>query len=546
MEEKLRKRGLVADEETIARLYEQRLPVISDIRSLLNLIKEKGSDEFLRFREDDLIAIEPDPEEISQYPDQIKIGDAAFACHYSFEPGKTDDGVTVNVPLGFVSTAAAENIDRYLPSLLQEKAVCLLKSLPKSLRQRLPSPVHIAQSLLEEKSYLNKSLPQALSQLLQDKYKVTVARDAWALEKLPAHLNIRYSVIDEKGQEIKNSRDINLLQKELADTINTSALDKIRSDWEKEGITRWDFGELPRQIPLTGIQGLIGYAYPALHVIDGSVNLLLFSDQKESAANHLRGVAILYEIHFADVLKQLKKNVTLNAGMKAIAANIGNPKHLEQSIINRVKKDLFLKPWRKQEDFMGHADSLDSKILQYGQQVLISIEPVLKAFDDTHACVQKLMKKNTGNNPVLTFLRDIQAELENLVPVYFPEFYTFDRMKDLPRYSKSLALRAERGSLNLASAQKKMQQVLIYSRQLQQLIAPATDDFIPSRTGIQEISRFKDDISADYPEEKKMMIEELFWMIEEYKVSLFAQELKTPYPVSPKKLNQLIEEIEKL
>ncbi|MCK7505519.1 MAG: DUF3418 domain-containing protein [Desulfobacterales bacterium] len=120
--------------------------------------------------------------------------------------------------------------------------------------------------------------------------------------------------------------------------------------------------------------------------MDDSINLRLFSDQKESAAHHTRGVAALYEIYFADMLKQLKKNVALNAGMKAIAANIGNPKHLEQSIINRVKKDLFFKPWRKQEDFIEHADSLNSKILPYGQQVLISIEPVLKAFDDTHTC----------------------------------------------------------------------------------------------------------------------------------------------------------------
>jgi ATP-dependent helicase HrpA len=147
---------------------------------------------------------------------------------------------------------------------------------------------------------------------------------------------------------------------------------------------------------------------------------------------------------------------------------------------------------------------------------------------------------------VLSFLRYIQAELENLVPIDFPEFYTFDRMKDLPRYSKALSLRAERGSLNLAAAQKKIQQVLIYSRQLQQMLTPAMDDFMPLRTGIREISRFKDDFSVDYPEEKKKMIEEFFWMIEEYKVSLFAQELKTPYPVSPKKMNQLLEEIEKL
>ena len=279
MEEKLRRRGIVADEETIANLYEQRLPVLSDIRSLLNLIREKGSDEFLRFREEELIAHEPDAEEISQYPDRIKIGDAAFNCRYNFEPGKDDDGVTVKVPLGFLSKAATENIDRHLPSLQKEKAIHLLKALPKSLRQRIPSPVQAAQLLMEEESYLNKSLPQALSELLRDKYKITVPRDAWAVEKLPDYLNIRYSVIDEKGKEIGDSRDINLLQKELAETVNTSALDKIRGEWEKEGITGWDFGELPQQIPLKGTHGLIGYAYPALAVNDDSIDLRLFSDE---------------------------------------------------------------------------------------------------------------------------------------------------------------------------------------------------------------------------------------------------------------------------
>jgi len=546
MEEKLRKRGIVVDDETIACLYEQRLPVISDIRSLLNLIKEKGSDEFLRFREEDLIAHEPDPEEISHYPDQIKIGDAALTCHYNFEPGQIDDGVTVNVPLGFVSMAAQENIDGCLPSLVQGKAFLLLKSLPKSLRQKLPSPAQIAQLFLDQKSYLNKSLPQSLSQFLLDTYKITVPLDAWAMDRLPAHLNIRYSVRDEEGNEIRNSRNIHLLQKELAGTVNTSAMDKVRGQWEREGITRWDFGELPQQIPLTGIQGFAGYAYPALHRTDDSIHLRLFSDPKESAAMHLQGVAALYEIHFAEMLKQLRKNVTLNAEMKAIAANIGNPKQLEQSIVNRVKKDLFFKSWRREEDFIQHADSLNSEILPYGQEVLVSIAPVLKIFDDTYISIHKLTKKNTGNNPVLKFLRDILTGLKNLVPVDFPEFYAFDRMKDLARYCKALALRAERGSLNLAAAQKKIQEVMVYSRQLQQLLAPAIINLIPSHIGIKDISIFKDDISLDFSEEKKKLIEDLFWMIEEYKVSLFAQELKTPYPVSPKKLNQLIEEIKKL
>ncbi|HQP40622.1 MAG TPA: ATP-dependent RNA helicase HrpA [Smithella sp.] len=562
MEEKLRRRGIVADEETIANLYEQRLPVLSDIRSLQNLIKEKGSDDFLRFREEDLIAREPDAEEISQYPDRIKIGDAAFNCRYNFEPGKNDDGVTVKVPLGFISKAATANIDRHLPSLLKEKAVHLLKSLPKSIRLKLPPPAKIVELLVEDKSNLDKPLPQALSQLLLDKYKIKVPKDDWATEKLPDYLNVRYSVIDEKGNEIKESRDIHLLQKELTGTVSTSAMDKIRGEWEKEGITGWDFGDLPQQIPLRGTHGLIGYAYPALTISDDSIDLRLFADEKQSAFHHLHGIAALYDIHFADKMKQLKKNVALTGAMKTSATGIGPPKQLEQSIINRVRKDLFYKPWRRQEEFIAHAGCLNSQILPYGQQVLIAIEPVLKACADTCTVIGKLMTKNRNNNPVLNFIKDIQTEISRLVPVDFPELYTFERMKELPRYCKALALRAERGNLNLSAAQRKMQDVLIYSQKLQQMVngrvqpslfdlavvkkqSSPKDPTEPKGTGFKEIILLKENITIDCPDEKKTMVEEFFWMIEEYKVSLFAQELKTPYPVSPKKLNQLMEDIEK-
>jgi ATP-dependent helicase HrpA len=290
---------------------------------------------------------------------------------------------------------------------------------------------------------------------------------------------------------------------------------------------------------------LVGYAYPALQAVDGVANLRLFADEKKAKVSHRRGVAALYDIHFADLLKQLKKNVALPPALKAMTASIGNSKQLEQSIIDRVKKDLFFKPWRNREEFTAHADSLGPKILPYGQQALTAIEPVLKAFNETYAAINKLSRKNAGNNPVLKFLRDTLADLKNLVPIDFPELYTFERMKDMPRYCKAIALRAERGSHNLVSAQKKLQELLIYLWKLQAMITTEESAGKSQRIGFRAINRFKEDVTVDCPEEKKMLIEEFFWMIEEYKVSLFAQELKTPYPVSPKKLNQLIEEMEK-
>jgi ATP-dependent helicase HrpA len=192
-----------------------------------------------------------------------------------------------------------------------------------------------------------------------------------------------------------------------------------------------------------------------LQTKDDSIELRLFSDQKESETNHLRGVAALYSIHIADKLKQLKKNIIFSGNNKTMAANIGNQKLLEQSIINRVRKDLFYHAWRTKEEFLRHANSVNSEILQYGQKVLDSIAPVLRAFSDTQDLFQKLKAKNRNNNPLLNFLQDTQTELQSLIPIDFPEIYSFERIKELPRYLKAHALRMERGSLNLTGARKK-------------------------------------------------------------------------------------------
>ena len=561
LEDKLRKRGFVNDQETIARLYEQRLPVISDIRSLLKLIKDKGSDDFLRFREEDFIAVAPDEDEISKYPDKIKIGDAAFPCHYHFAPGKDNDGVTMKIPLGLISKAATGNVERFLPKLLKEKAVLLLKSLPKSLRQRLPAAAQIADLFLQQMPDAKKALPQALSQFIQDQYQVTIPPTGWDLEKLSPHLNIRYSVIDEAGCEIKASRDINLLNEELAEKISSDVLEQLRPQWEKDGITGWDFGTLPEKIPLTSKHGLIGYAYLALQATDDTINLRLFSDQRESEATHIQGVAALYGLHFAEKLKQLKKNINFTGELKSAAAKIGNPKLLEQSLLRRVEKDLFCLPWRRPNEFLNHAGVVNAKILQYGQQVLDYIAPVCQAFGDTHTLLHKLVLKNTGNKSLLAFFKDAQAELQDLVPIDFPELYSLERIKELPRYCKALAMRAERGSLNLASAREKIESIAVYSEQLHKIIASAKETVIlaqklrnddsPSLRGGEGrrgnpilFSELRDYFAHCIHSQRRNKIEELFWMIEEYKVSLFAQELKTPYPVSPKKLDQLIQEIE--
>jgi len=525
MEEKLRRRGIVADEETLARLYDERLPAVADLRSLERLIRERGSDDFLRFREEDFLAADPDRDMLSRYPGQIAIGSAVLPCRYRFEPGQASDGVTVSVPLGLVDRAASENVERHLPSLLEEKALHLLKTLPKDIRRKLPPAAQIASAIGKTAQSSPDPLPLVLSRFLSSEYGLTLPADSWAFDKLPSHLNIRFRVIDEKGAEVKTGRNLGELQKELSGPLQQSALDACRGQWEKENLTAWTFGALPAEIDLPGKHGPAGLAYPALSADADGISLRLFSNRREAGESHVKGVAALYEIHFADKLKQLKKNIALAGKLKEQAATIGPPRALEQSVLTRIKKDLFEKSWRDGKAFLDHAAAVQSEILPCGQQMLAAVTPVIISFSQTFDALQKLLQKNRSNAPVVRFLKSTAAQLHELVPPQFPERYDRDRLSHLPRYLKGLAIRAERGSLNLSATELKLKDAAVYAGRHRDILQR---------------------LPADASAEKRSKTEALFWMIEEYKVSLFAQELKTPYPVSPKRLDQMIRDIEKI
>ena len=522
MEEKLRTRGFAADEETVARLYDRKLPLVSDLRALTKLIRDRGNDNFLRFREEDFIDREPDPETLLKYPDQIKMDSAVFPLRYHFSPGQDDDGVTVKIPVGLVSQTTELSIERNLPSLLEDKVSQLIKMLPKSLRQKLPGGRKVGEMFCLHAPTASESLPAALSAFIVKEFKVAVPPDTWAMDRLPAYLNLRYSVVDEQGNAIKESRDITSLQQALSGGVHRSAIDLISAQWEKSGLTCWDFGDLPDRIPISGRQGLIGYAYPALQDQGDSVGIRLYADETEALLSHTAGVAALYRLHFNDKIRQLKKNIKLTGPIRESAELIGPPKQLEDAILKRVQIDLFQHLWRKESDFLEDIDRIGARILPYGQMIREAVEPVFRQFSVLFACVQKLISKNRSNRTLIGFLNDTMAESHRLVPIDFPERYPLDRIREIQRYLKALTLRAERGCLNLSAAKVKMDEINTYARRFHEIQAGVTPMTSP---------------------DKIKKVDELFWMIEEYKVSLFAQELKTSFRISSKIIHSKIDEI---
>jgi len=288
----------------------------------------------------------------------------------------------------------------------------------------------------------------------------------------------------------------------------------------------WDFGDLPESIALNGTNDPEVYAYPALEKQkDGCVNLCLFKDERNAQNAHVTGVKALCEIHFKKELKFLKRLLILQGDMKKWANYFGGARHLEDAVYERVSRHLFQKNIRTEEEFLNLVKSAGPKIFLKGQGVLSEIEPALKAYHDARTTFHTMETTNRSNRTALAFLAGLRKDLDRLMPGRFPELYETERLRHMVRYLNALAIRAERGIFHLDKDRSRAIEAKVCSDRLEDIL-----NNLP-------------DCASD---EKKRAIDEFFWMIEEYKVSLFAQELKTPFPVSRKRLEEKIGEIERM
>jgi ATP-dependent helicase HrpA len=341
MEDKIRRRNLLTDEESIARFYRERLPGIYDVRTLQKLIRERGSDSFLHMKEEDVLQRKAEDEELSLYPDEVILDRHRFPCAYRFAPGTAEDGVTLKVPIHMVSALTATSADWVIPGLLRDKVSALLKNLPKEYRKQLPPPAHTCDAILSEMNEREGSLFSSLSKIINAKFGIDIPVSLWAPNALAEHLQIRVAVIDAQGKEVAASRDICELRKGIIAGVESTAFNKARLSWEKTGLTAWDFGELPEEIALESRDLFEGYAYPGLEAGEGCVNIRVFKSRQDADASHKRGVMALYAMHFKAELKYLRKAITFPGDAKIWADTFGGVKLVENMILGQVAHDLF-------------------------------------------------------------------------------------------------------------------------------------------------------------------------------------------------------------
>jgi len=524
MENKLRRRDLLTDDESIFFFYETRIPAIFDMKTLGKTIRERGGDAFLRMSEEDLLRKDPEQERLEMFPDEAALGGGSVRLTYRFEPGAADDGVTMLIPIPSLAAVEPEKIENLVPGLRREKIAAMLKALPKEYRRKLQPLAETTEIVLRELADADGPPAPRLAHFLARRFGLQVPPGVWREMKTEDRLQMHFSVVDERNRVLASGENVKRLQQDLAADLQSRVFAAARSAWEREDLRDWTVGELPDSVPLKGDGGWEALAYPGLAAEDDRVSLRLFPTAAEARASHPLGVMKLYAIRFREILAHLKKAIALPADEKKMAAVFGAGA-IEKAIYDKVLHELFYCDIRSDKMFHQHGEAAKKRILSYGQEVLRLAGPVVRAHFETHELLRKLEGTHRFHRTELLFIQALQREKERLVPADFLLRYDRDRLQHLVRYLKALAVRAERGLANLER-----------DRLREEEIRPFLDFY----------EREFADGGRESSAEKRAAVEEFRWMVEEYRVSLHAQELKTAFPVSRKRLTERMRAIEEM
>ena len=525
MEEKVRRRGMLVSDDVMAEFYSTRLAGVYDIRTMGKRIKERGGDGFLKMTQTDIVITYPAETELAQYPEEITIGHSAFKFSYKFAPGKPDDGVTMKVPSGMASQVSPDHLDWVVPGFFREKITALIKGLTKQYRKQLVPVSKTVDIIMAEMERRSEPLLSALGRFIYRRFGVDIPASQWPVSEIPDYLNMRVSILDHRGREIRSGKDASILNEYAPCAspvqVEWETWEKAKAKWEKKGIMSWDFGDLPETISLE--TNLL--VYPGLEPAAGGVNFRLFKDSAEAFETHKKGVKTLFMIRFRKDIKFLKKDLKLPDAISAKAVYFGGARTVERGMYDNITNRFFLLKIRTEAAFEAHASAIGRSILPEGHLLMELTGRVLDAYHNVRQNIDMILRANRANPPVQAFCSRLTRELEGLVPKDFLDRYAPDRMAHLPRYLNAFKIRAERGAYDRDKDQEKAGRIEPFTEALRRNLR---------------------DISSHASLEKRKSFEEFFWMVEEFKVSVFAQELKTPFPVSAKRLEKKLREVERM
>ena len=517
LEHKSRRRDILVDDRTLFEFYDQRIgtEVVSQKHFDTWWKKAQQKDpELLNFERSFLI--NDDAEQVSKldFPNFWHQGNLKLKLTYQFEPGTDADGVTVHIPLPLLNQVEMTGFDWQIPGLREELVIALIKSLPKSYRRNFVPAPNYAQAFLSRAVPLEKPLLDTLIYELRRMTGVTVEAEHWNWEQIPSHLKMTFRVVDENGKKIAESMNLDELKFNLKDRVQESISAVADDGIEQSGLHIWSFADLP-QCYEQKQRGFSVKAFPAIVDEKEAVGIKLFETEFEQAVAMQQGLRRL------------------------LLLNVPSPiKYLHEKLPNKAKLGLYFTPFGRVLDLIDDciACAVDKLIADFGgfvwdeagfeklrdfvrenlNEVTVDIaQKVEQILSLNHALNQRL--KGKMDFTMAFAFSDIKAQLSGLIYPGFVQKSGYDRLPDLQRYLQAIDKRIDKLAQDVNRDRAAMLRVEQVQQAYQQLLAK-----LPKSKPISD------------------EIAEIRYMIEELRVSLFAQQLGTKYQVSDKRILAII------
>ncbi len=520
---RLRQSAGWAMEERLYAFYRERIGDAACVAELRRLIRDRGNDDFLRLGENDLPDGGGKTFDSGAFPAEVRLGERAVSLEYNYTPGEERDGVTLNVPIEEVSALRPGMLDWLVPGYLEERIDCLLRGLPKTTRKRLFPIGDKVGELLDVLKPSARPLTEVLSEEIASRYGVRIGRGEWPEENVPEYLKPRIEVKDTGNRTLASGRDWDRVVERCDRRRESAARDGSGADalpgwreaaarWECSGVTGWTFGDVPESLRAGEIAGVPVEAFPGLcRENDGTAGLRLFRSRAEAEASSREGLLALCVRVAGKDLAWLRRDLKALRELGPDYATLHPASPIEEAAYANLLRHLYLRDPvlpLKRERFEALLARAREEMRGLPARLADTLEDILK----------RRRELLTGKAAEQAW---VPKAVSGLVALDILEAVPYARLVHLPRYLRAVQVRLERARINPVKDEEKQARVRPFAEALERLEREA---------GAKGYDRCE--------------LEELRWLIEEFKVSVFAQELGTPVKVSAKKLEERIHSIE--
>ncbi|CZF78927.1 ATP-dependent RNA helicase HrpB [Grimontia celer] len=520
LEKKSRRRDILVDDDTLYEFYDQRIEhtVVSG-RHFDSWWKKVSRDEPEKLNFEKAMLLAGDASHVTEldYPNFWHQGNLKLKLSYQFEPGEDHDGVTVHIPLPVLNQIEPEGFDWQIPGLRHELIVALIKSLPKTLRRNFVPAPNYASAFLQRVTPMEMPLLDALEKELKRMTGVTVLRESWQLDQLPEHLKITYRAVDHKNRKLNESYDLYELKDGLKEKVQETLSQVADDDIEQQGLTTWSFGTLPKMYQQKR-GGFEVKAFPAIVDNKDSVGIKLYETEEE------------------------QRQAMQQGQRRLILLNVPSPiKYLHDNLPNKSKLGLYFNPY-------GRVLDLIDDCIACGVDKLIESQGGLKWQPEEFEALKEYVRAELGDTVV-----EIAKQVEQILTTAFSinkklkgkiDFTMAFALSDIKAQVESLIFKGfatECGWKRLPDIQRYLNAV---ERRLEKLPIDPNKDRLHILK-IESVTNDYKELLNKIPKGQRVpaAVKEIRWMIEELRVSYFAQQLGTPYPISDKRIKNAIDAI---